>query len=91
MELFQGRNLRSIINQQKKLSTKNAVNICGQVVIALDHIHKQGIVYGDLKPDNILVSEDGGIKIIDFGSAREVDEDRNCKRYENEAKGTLDF
>ena len=91
MELVRGRNLKSMILQQKKLSTSNAIKICGQVVIALEYIHSQNIVYGDLKPDNILITDDGIIKIVDFGSAREVDDAGNCKRYDNETKGTLDF
>ena len=41
-----------------------------QIVLALDHMHKEGVVYRDLKPENILIDSEGYLRITDFGLSR---------------------
>lgn len=44
-----------------------------EIVLILEYIHKNGIIHRDVKPENLLLSEDGHIRLIDFGSARRLE------------------
>jgi serine/threonine protein kinase len=44
----------------------------GQVILALDHLHTQGTIYRDLKPENLLIDPQGYLKMVDFGFAKKV-------------------
>jgi hypothetical protein len=70
MELVEGRTLRRIIDERKKLAVPEAVDITSQVADALDHAHRQGLVHRDVKPANVLVQSDGRVKVTDFGIAK---------------------
>ena len=69
MEWVDGRLLREIMVQQRKLPAERAVRIVGRVAEALDYIHKHGVVHRDLKPENLMVDDEDQIKLIDFGIA----------------------
>jgi serine/threonine protein kinase len=69
MEWAEGRLLRQILNEQRKLPPERAVRIALSICDALDYIHSHGVVHRDLKPENIMVDADDHIKIIDFGIA----------------------
>jgi eukaryotic-like serine/threonine-protein kinase len=69
MEWVEGRLLRQILDQQKKLPPERAVKITLGLLSALEYIHSHGIVHRDLKPENIMVNAEDGIKLIDFGIA----------------------
>lgn len=56
--------------KKKKLSENNARFYAAQVVLALEHLHNYGIIYRDLKPENVLISSDGYIKLTDFGLSK---------------------
>jgi len=45
--------------------------LIAEVILAIEYIHKEDVVYRDLKPNNILIDEDGHVKITDFGLAKE--------------------
>jgi len=69
MEWVEGRLLRSILKEEKKLSQERATRITISLCEALEYIHSQGVVHRDLKPENIMVAPDDSIKLIDFGIA----------------------
>ena len=72
MELVQGKTLKEIINSEGVLSWKWAINIAMQIASALELAHKNGIVHRDIKPHNIIITEDGIAKVTDFGIAKAV-------------------
>ena len=72
MELVQGKTLKEIINSEGTLTWKWAVNIAMQIASALEMAHKRGIVHRDIKPHNIIITEDGIAKVTDFGIAKAV-------------------
>lgn len=72
MELVQGKTLKEIINEDGVLPWKWSVNIAIQVTSALETAHKNNIVHRDIKPHNIIITEDGIAKVTDFGIAKAV-------------------
>jgi serine/threonine-protein kinase len=73
IEWVDGRLLRTILNEQKKLSIDRAIHIMLGICDALDYMHKLGIIHRDLKPENVMVMENDRIKLIDFGIAMKED------------------
>jgi len=73
IEWVNGRLLRSILNDEKRLPIERAVTIVLHICDALDYMHKHGIVHRDLKPENVMVDENDNIKLIDFGIAMKED------------------
>jgi serine/threonine-protein kinase len=69
MEWVDGRLLRQILSEKRKLPAERAVRITLGILDALSYIHSHGIVHRDLKPENIMVDENDNIKLIDFGIA----------------------
>lgn len=67
MELFQGTLLREIIYEKGFSAGQNRVDLLVQMVEALEHIHSKAIVHRDFCPRNILVGDDGTLKVFDFG------------------------
>ncbi|MCI8309387.1 MAG: Stk1 family PASTA domain-containing Ser/Thr kinase [Clostridia bacterium] len=72
MELIQGKTLKEIINEDGKLPWKWSVNIAIQIASALETAHKNNIIHRDIKPHNIIITEDGMAKVTDFGIAKAV-------------------
>jgi len=70
MELVEGHTLREYLNEQGALSIDAGIKFLLPVLSALSAAHKLGIVHRDIKPDNILISKEGRIKIADFGLAK---------------------
>ena len=70
MEYVDGITLKEYIDQQKVLTWKETVHFTVQILRALEHAHARGIVHRDIKPQNIMMLEDGTIKVADFGIAR---------------------
>ncbi len=72
MELIQGKTLKEIIVEDGILSWKWSVNIAIQIASALEIAHKNSIIHRDIKPHNIIITEDGVAKVTDFGIAKAV-------------------
>ena len=70
MEYIEGITLKEYIEQQKVVNWKEAVHFVNQILKALQHAHDKGIVHRDIKPQNIILLQDGTIKVSDFGIAR---------------------
>jgi eukaryotic-like serine/threonine-protein kinase len=70
MEFIRGPNLRTVLMKNGPLAPAQAVEIASQVLAALEHAHEQGIVHRDVKPENILITPKGVVKVADFGLAR---------------------
>jgi len=91
MEWVEGRPLREILGEEKKLSPERAGRIALRVCDALSYIHGHGIVHRDLKPDNIMVDGDDRIKLIDFGIAGQSGVRRLTFAKFTKAMGTPDY
>ena len=70
MELVEGITLKEYIEKKGRLTVREATSIAIQVSMGLDAAHKHQIVHRDVKPQNIIISTDGKVKVTDFGIAR---------------------
>jgi serine/threonine protein kinase len=91
MEWVEGRLLRQILNDEKKLSPERAVRIALNICDALGYIHSNGVVHRDLKPENIMVDAEDRIKLIDFGIAANVSSRRITFTKLSQTMGTPDY
>ena len=91
IEWVEGRLLRTILNQERKLPIERAVNITLGICDALDYMHKHGVVHRDLKPENIMVDSEDRIKLIDFGIAMKEDARRLTFVNLSATLGTPDY
>ena len=70
MELVRGESLDKLSARAGALPPERAAYIIVRVLRALEHAHRAGVVHRDLKPGNVMVTDDGGVKVMDFGVAR---------------------
>jgi len=70
MEFVQGKELKSFFAVQHPFSMSQIVRLMGELLDALGYSHSRGVVHRDVKPDNIFITEDGSVKLGDFGIAR---------------------
>ena len=70
MELVEGVTLASLIKESGRLDPQKAASIAADVAASLSFAHKHGVIHRDVKPSNVLLTEDGQVKVTDFGIAR---------------------
>ena len=73
MEYLQGRTLKQVIQKEGPLPPERAIAVAMQVLSGLRYAHEHGVVHRDVKPHNVLVGDDGRIKVTDFGIAHAGD------------------
>lgn len=76
MAFIEGKSLQSIVDSRGRLPYPEAVNYIAQVTNAVGYIHDRHILHRDIKPDNIMITADYKAILIDFGSAREFEQDK---------------
>src|SRR5580698_855144 len=91
IEWVEGRLLRAILNEERRLPIERATNLTLQILDALDTMHKHGVVHRDLKPENIMVDDADRIKLIDFGIAMKEDARRITFVDMSATLGTPDY
>jgi eukaryotic-like serine/threonine-protein kinase len=72
MELVEGPTLRDVLRDGRKILPERALELTQGVLEALSYSHKAGIVHRDIKPANVMLTPNGGVKVMDFGIARAV-------------------
>ncbi len=73
MEYVEGETLKDYIRRQGRLSGTESVRIALQLLAALEYAHRNGIVHRDIKPQNVMMDDQGTVKVMDFGIARAGD------------------
>lgn len=75
MEYIEGISLRSYMDKRKVLAINEIISYSEQILAALAHAHSKGVVHRDIKPQNIMLLKNGGVKVMDFGIAKLPDSD----------------
>ena len=91
MEWLDGRLLRQVLNDEKRLPVERSVKLTVGICEALEHVHAHGVVHRDLKPENIMVSDDDEIHLIDFGIAASAGARRLTFAHFSQSMGTPDY
>ena len=91
MEWVDGRLLRKVLAENRKLPVERALRIVIATCDALDYIHRNGVVHRDLKPENIMIGQDDSIKLIDFGIAAKTGARRLTFGKLSQLAGTPDY
>ncbi|NLM03939.1 MAG: Stk1 family PASTA domain-containing Ser/Thr kinase [Clostridiales bacterium] len=69
MEYIKGKTLKEIIQEKKVLDTEEIISYTKQIALALQHAHSNHVIHRDIKPHNIMITEDNRVKVTDFGIA----------------------
>ena len=90
-EYLEGKPLSDVMNEVRPLPIPDAVQIASYVCGALAHMHERKVVHRDLKPQNIMICDDGSLRIIDFGIAKSTEMRRLTFAGFTPAMGTPDY
>ncbi len=74
MEFVEGESLKELIHTSRKIDPQRALTLVKEVATGLSAAHDKGVVHRDIKPDNIMLTKHGGVKVVDFGIARVDDQ-----------------
>src|SRR6201996_3904513 len=91
MEYVDGRTLRELLRDDRRLLPERALEITDGVLRALDYSHRNGIVHRDIKPANVMVTRNGDIKVMDFGIARAVSDTQATMTQTAQVIGTAQY
>ena len=91
MEYVPGRTLRDLVREEAPVSPARALALVEPVLLALAEAHRCGIVHRDVKPENVLIADDGRIKVADFGLARAFDVDSTHTATGGVLMGTVSY
>jgi len=89
MEYIDGLTLDKLIKAKKKLPWRNTLKITAQILSAVEHAHSHKIIHRDIKPLNIMITEEGVVKLTDFGIARAVSS--ATKSAANDSAGSVHY
>ncbi|GIF24881.1 serine/threonine-protein kinase [Actinoplanes tereljensis] len=70
MEFVNGRTLKEVLAQEQRLQQRRALEIIADIDAALEFSHRHGIIHRDIKPGNVMITQNGQVKVMDFGIAR---------------------
>lgn len=70
MEFLEGVTVKEMLSKQKRIPVETACKIAMPVLKALSEVHKEGIIHRDIAPDNIFITKEGDVRLLDFGAAR---------------------
>ncbi len=91
MEFLEGQTLRNVLHSVKIVPVGEAVDIASSICDALEYMHQHKIVHRDMKPENIMICDDGRVKIMDFGIAKATGMRRITFTGFSPAMGTPDY
>ncbi|MCR4412517.1 MAG: serine/threonine protein kinase [Thermoguttaceae bacterium] len=93
MEYVEGRDLQTIVQEEGPLDFARAANYTRQAAEGLEHAHQAGLIHRDVKPANLLIDQNGVVKVLDLGLARFSREDESSLTlaYQENVLGTADY
>src|ERR1017187_6973840 len=91
MEYVDGRTLRDLLRDDRRLLPERAAEITDGVLRALDYSHRNGIVHRDIKPGNVMLTRGGEVKVMDFGIARAVSDAQATMTQTAQVIGTAQY
>ena len=91
MEYVDGRTLRDLLRDDRRLLPERALEITDGVLRALDYSHRNGIVHRDIKPGNVMLTRAGDVKVMDFGIARAVSDAQATMTQTAQVIGTAQY
>jgi serine/threonine-protein kinase len=91
MEFVDGRTIRDLLRDDRRLLPERALEITDGVLRALDYSHRAGIVHRDIKPGNVMLNRQGEIKVMDFGIARAVADTQATMTQTAQVIGTAQY
>ncbi len=91
MEYVDGRTLRDLLRDDRRLLPERALEITDGVLRALDYSHRNGIIHRDIKPGNVMLTRSGQVKVMDFGIARAVSDAQATMTQTAQVIGTAQY